>query len=149
MDKIDIIDCLKKLSDSRPIFHSEDDFNHSLAMELDRYLNKTKSNYSIRFETPIPIQYIRRGLNTPQDFFAYIDILIINSKKEWIPIEIKYKTKKLAKPYSDVWGVEFNPKNHSAADVSRYDIRKDIFRLEQLLNEPKVAKGFSIFLTNK
>ncbi len=149
MNKSYLFKCLKVLSEERKIFHSEDDFNHAFAMEIDRTLNRESKKYSVRLETPIDIIYKKRGTNLEYNYTAYIDMLIVVGNGDWIPIEIKYKTKNLDSAFVDHFKVEFNPKNHSANDVSRYEIRKDIYRLEQLTGLQKVKKGFSIFLTNE
>ena len=68
---------LKLLSDQRPIFHSEADFQHLLAWEIREHYPDCK----IRLETKI------HGKNTK----VYLDILVDYKGKKYA-IELKYKT---------------------------------------------------------
>jgi len=114
------------------IFHSEADFQHALSWELHKqYCEDT--DRQIRLESPI-------NINTKnQTERIYIDIVIRGNHKI-IPIELKYKTAKLKID-------EFDLKEHSSHDTSRYDYVKDIQRIETVLSGQN-GYGFAIFLTN-
>ena len=74
-----------------------------------------------------------------------IDILVVVNGK-WIPIELKYKTKKaLIECDNEI----FNLKSHNANDLSSYSYLKDIERIEKIkVNIENFEKGYTIFITN-
>lgn len=119
---------LQDLSKIRPIFHSEADFQHALAIKLS-------INNDIRLE--------RRFFVNEENF--YVDILLLNHGKPSIAIELKYKTAILDITHQNE---DFNLKNQAANDLGRYHFREDIYWLEQLKNKKLIDKAFSIFLTN-
>ena len=134
----DIKKILEKLSKERQIFHSEADFQHSLACKF--YENKTQLGIKeIRLEW-------RSFINEKND---YIDIILVTKNDERIPIELKYKTKKTHK-LKDQNGEEFELKNHGARDLGGYGFIKDIERIESFIKKypEKSNKGYAIFLTN-
>ncbi len=122
---------LKELSQKRPIFHSEADFQHALAWEIHQKFNKI----DIRLEKRFMVNELGE---------IYVDILL-RVEDVAIAIETKYTTKKLGIKLNDE---EFILKNHSALDVRRYDFLLDIYRLEKLKSANKIVKGYAIFLTN-
>lgn len=126
----DINSLLKKLSEQRPIFHSEADFQHSLAWELHKKL----PNLNIRLEYPIPIH----------DSRVYLDILA-TTPTDSVAIELKYKTRKITVNENKE---QFELKNQGAQDIGRYDFIKDICRLEQLISIHPHSIGYAILLTN-
>ena len=117
---------MEKLSSERKVFHSEADFQFSLAWKI----KENYSDYEIFLEWPVLIDNKDR----------YVDIILEKDEKI-IPIELKYKTKALK--YNS-----FNLKTQGAKDIACYDYLKDIQRVESLISDPKFEKGFSIFLTN-
>lgn len=79
------------------------------------------------------------------DSNMHIDILVIIDN-QWIPIELKYKTKGCVKIVNNE---KFYLKNHSAKDIGCYLYLKDIQRIEKIKdNINNFSKGYSIFLTN-
>lgn len=87
----------------------------------------------------------------------YTDIIVYNGKtKEFIPIELKYKTKKIK-------GTNLL-RNHGAQDLGSYDFLWDVKRIEMLKTQTSVTpngdccnrecefalfiKGFAIIITN-
>ncbi|MBA4688124.1 MAG: hypothetical protein H2184_13280 [Candidatus Galacturonibacter soehngenii] len=128
---IDINSIIDVLKQRRPIFVSEADFQLELAWVIkELYPNvKVKLEYCPSF-----------------DMNMHIDILIIDDGK-WIPLELKYKTKKCIKYVADE---VFNLKNHSAKDVNSYLYLKDIQRIEKIKsNIDCFEKGYTIFITNE
>jgi len=125
----DLIEILSQLQEKRPFFHSEADFQHSLAWQIHEQFPM----YSLRLEYPL-----RPG--QPE----HLDILVFN-QDEALAIELKYKTALL---FSVVNRELYSLKNHSAQDCGRYDFMADIERLEQFVQEHGKATGCSIFLTN-
>lgn len=105
---------MNNLCAQRPIFHSEADFQHSLAWEI----HKSLPDSSIRLEIPW----------SNEDKQNHLDIWVASSDVK-IAIELKYKTRGLQ---ALVNGELFSLKDQSAQDLGRYDFLKDVMRLEQL-----------------
>ena len=78
---IDFTELLSHLALSRPLFHSEADFQHALAWELHNRIHHAK----LRLEFPV------RELERQR----FLDILLRIEEQE-VAIELKYKTRKLA-----------------------------------------------------
>ena len=74
---LDIHNLMEDLSQHRPIFHSEADFQHALAWQI----HKVMPNCEIRLEMPYRV---------PQGNW-YLDIWLLTPR---IAIELKYRTKK-------------------------------------------------------
>lgn len=76
----------------------------------------------------------------------HIDILVIIDSR-WIPIEVKYITKKYCKTIDDEI---FVLKEHSAKDKNCYLYLKDLQCIEYIKeNTSSFEKGYAIFLTNE
>lgn len=117
------------LSEKRPVFHSEADFQHALAWEIQRAYPDSR----------IRLEYVAPELR------YHLDILV-HAGGEAIPIELKYKTRR------GVWTVEderFEAVNQSARDIARYDFIKDIFRVEQMVSAFSAPYGYAVLLTNE
>lgn len=121
---------LTSLSDQRPLFHSEADFQHSLAWAI----HKKYPDAKIRLERPCA------GRNGR----IYLDIWV-RLGNDRIGIELKYKTKQLHATFDKE---KFELRNQSAQDIGRYDLLCDLFRIEGLLESDYLDYGFTIFLTN-
>ena len=119
---------MESLAQKRPIFHSEADFQFSLAWEIKSQYPK----YEVRLERPI------KGKQ------AHLDILVIG-ENEQIAIELKYKTRKLN---VECGGEQFILLSHGAQDLGRYDVLKDVQRIEEYVSSNQSQKGYTIFLTN-
>lgn len=122
-----VMDELKK---ERKIFHSEADFQFSLAWKI----KEIYPTCSIRLEYCLSLEKK-----------IYIDVVVKYNDKVY-PIELKYKSKKVLVLDN---GEQFNLKNHGAQDLGKYDFVKDIKRIEDFsLVFPDFDKGFVIWLTN-
>src|SRR5579863_7305468 len=104
---------INELRKSRPIFHSEADFQHALAWEIHSHFPSAL----VRLE-------IHPGRIGPRE---YLDIWVQHENITYA-IELKYKTRKLDAIYN---GEEFRLLNQGAQDIGRYDFIKDITRLER------------------
>lgn len=122
----DIHSILESLGKTRPIFHSEADFQHALAWEIHTRLPKA----TVRLEIPFS------GV-------GHVDCLVKTATSS-VFIELKYKTSSLRVLHA---GDKYALRNHSAQDCARYDFVKDIQRLEQLTTIFG-GHGLAVFLSN-
>ncbi|MDK9690876.1 hypothetical protein [Azospira sp.] len=121
---------LAKLGKKHPVFHSEADFQHALAWELQL----DDPTASIRLEK----QVAESGKRVHLD-------LLVQSDGEELAIELKYKTRLSNLTYA---GEDFLLRNQSAQDLGRYDFIKDVGRLEVYTQAHRGSSGVAIFLTN-
>jgi hypothetical protein len=123
----DVHGTLAALAIERPVFHSEADFQHSLAWQL----HVADPTAQIRLETRP-----RRGL--------HLDLLV-RSNGDRTAIELKY----LVRGFHGVVGGEpFELPDQSAQDISRYDVIKDIVRVESFVADGVAELGRVMVLTN-
>lgn len=125
---IDIKGVIDNLASIRPIFHSEADFQHALAWEIHHKYPESKAR--LEYKPP------------HTDERCYIDIWVKYLGINYA-IELKYKTRELHDRHDDE---VFDLLDQSAQDCGRYDVCKDIGRIEKLVN--KDTFGFVVFLTN-
>ena len=125
--KLDIDHLMKGLSQQRPIFHSEADFQHALAWRI----HETMPDCQVRLEHPFPHEEKR----------MHLDIWL---PTEGVAIELKYRTREIK---MDCEGIAFVLKEQAAQDHARYDFLKDVQRLEYVMRAGEKA-GFAILLTN-
>lgn len=126
----DIKSAIEILKNEQKVFHSEADFQFSLAWQLQKILPNAK----IRLEY-CPI--------FDQDM--HIDIYVIDGEQSF-PIELKYKTRKIKQI---VDGEQYNLKNQSAQDIGRFDFLFDISRIEKVKAlDSQFETGYAIMLTN-
>ena len=130
MNKEELKKIIENLSIKRPLFHSEADFQHELALLLSR----ERGQVDLRLERP----YLENELK------FFLDILF-NTGNEKIGIELKYVTKAFQQNYN---GEMFNLKTHGNYGASRFNFLKDVYRLGQLKERKEISKGFAIILTN-
>lgn len=127
-----VTDLMDGLADTRPMFHSEADFQHALAWRI----HEVDSDPRIRLEWPVKLPGRRNRI--------YLDLWLPGSN---IAVELKYLTRKLKYEHEDEC---FALRDQGAQDTRRYDFLKDIQRLEQLClsDSADVRAGFAILLTN-
>jgi len=110
---VDVAGALTALAVQRPVFHSERDFQHALAWQIQL----ASPQAHIRLETRP-----RRGV--------HLDILVrLDGKRT--AIEVKYL---VARVLATVGGEVFDLPHQSANDISRHDVIKDITRIEAVLD---------------
>lgn len=133
---INMTEIIEKLQGKRQIFCSEADFQLEMAWVIkERYRDaKVRLEYVPTFDDKMRIDII----------------VFINN--EWIPIELKYKTKKSKKGALEdkITQEVFNLKNQGAKDINCYLYLKDIERIERIKQEVKnnFKEGYAVFLTN-
>lgn len=115
------------LAAQRPIFHSEADFQHAFAWQLQRSYPQAR----IRLET-------RPRPGVRLDVLAYVD-------GRRVAFELKYLLRRLTTTIEDEL---FELPFQGAQDTRRYDFIKDIARLEVLVREDIVDHGYAVALTN-
>lgn len=126
----DIHEVLTTLAVQRPLYHSEADFQHAFAWEVQRRLPAA----AIRLELPVRVE----------SKAIHLDIWVVHNQQV-LAIELKYKTRALA---LQVAGEEYALTNHSAQDIGRYDFIKDIERLERITARQPSITGYAVLLTN-
>lgn len=142
---------IKDMGKSKLIFQSEAQFQHILAMRLEKEIaeNEDLKIYLEAYTNDYTYEC------TGKTKRCYTDIVILDNKNmQYIAIELKYKTDKL----------EYNKGNffislteHSACDTGCYDFLWDIERINKLtknttrgnLKSFKCIGGCAIFLTNE
>jgi hypothetical protein len=125
----DIPKWLGMLRGSRPVFHSEADFQHALAWAIHLY----DPSVRIRLETrPEP------GMR--------LDLLVSrpDSGEHWA-LELKYLTAAWA---GEVDGEHFELLSQGAQDIRAYDVVKDIQRVERFAARQPGLGGAVLVLTN-
>lgn len=126
---MDPVAVLSALSERRPVFHSEADFQFAFAWQA----KLANPRLEVRLETH-PRPNVR------------LDLELIDPSGAGMAIELKYMTRRWA-------GVVANEshalKNHGASDLRGYDIVKDITRVEQFIDERQGWTGLVIALTNE
>lgn len=118
---------MKRLAARRLIFHSEADFQHAFAWQLQL----DHPGARIRLET-------RPRPGVRLDVLAAID-------DRRVAYELKYLLRNIS---ANVDGEVFDLPNQGAQDVRRYDFVKDIARLEVLVRNGLADEGYAIALTN-
>lgn len=142
---------IKDMGKSKLIFQSEAQFQHILAMRLEKEIAENE-DLKIYLEAYTNDYTYECNEKTKR---CYTDIVILDNKNmQYIAIELKYKTDKL----------EYNKGNffislteHSACDTGCYDYLWDIERINKLtknttrgnLKSFKCIGGCAIFLTNE
>ncbi len=118
---MNVEDILRELSKERPIFHSEGDFQFSLAWKI----NKMIPEFNVRLEFPIKS--------------SHLDIFLFSSEKA-VLFELKYKTTELV--YHTHNKEKFSLKRLRRKDYGFYGFIKDICRLEKF--KPKIQQNYEI-----
>ena len=116
-----------RLALRRPLFCSEADFQHELAYEI----RKNDPSLNVRLEWPLAAP--SRGA---------IDVIVIGEIR--FALELKYLTKSFS---TTLDGEPFTLKHHGAQDQRRYDVCKDVTRMEA--HAEKAGHGAGVLvLTN-
>jgi hypothetical protein len=120
---------LAELALSRPVFHSEADFQHALAWQI----HAEDPSLHVRLETrPLP------GMR--------LDLQV--SSADWsrhTALELKYLTRAWS---GQINGETFALKSQGAQDISGYDVVKDIWRVERMTATGSGWNGGVLVLSN-
>ena len=120
---------LSALAEERPVFHSEADFQFALAWAI-----RERCGFRVRLEHPVPLP----------DEVGYVDIWTLASQSA-APVELKYWTRKHE---IVTHGERYSLRDQGAQDLSRYDLWKDVARLERIIDEGAAPAGYMVALTN-
>lgn len=120
---------LARLAERRPVFHSEADFQHALAWQLQL----DHPSATIRLETrPLAGRSV------------FLDLaLTLDGVRT--AIELKYLVRALV---TEIDGERFELRAQSAHDVRRYDVVKDLRRLEEVVDARAADVGVMVAITN-
>ena len=126
---VDLVSLLNNLATSRPVFHSEADFQQAFAWEAQRL----DAQMHVRLETH-PEPNVR------------LDLLLSSPDRNLCSaVELKYLTRRWT---GDVAGETFALKDQGAGDIHGYDVVKDIARVERFVDGRPGWNGAMITLTN-
>jgi hypothetical protein len=126
---LDLRPLLATLADQRPVFHSEADFQHALAWAI----HEAWPAASVRLEVPQEIDGRR----------VHVDLWVVHEER--LAIELKYFTSAVD---ATLRGERFVLRNQAAQDLGRYDLLKDLVRVESLVASGSADRGFVLALTN-
>lgn len=129
LDDMGLADALKQLSQQRPVFHSEADFQFALALQI----NMSHPELSVRLETrPIPTESKALDLHVTCGDYS-------------LAVELKHLTRAIDVTVGDE---RFVLRNQGAHDVSAYDCCKDIARVEDFVARGVANVGYVVVLSN-
>lgn len=124
---LDMTGLMERLARVRPMFHSEADFQHALAWQI---------------QTENPTARVR--LETRPERGMRLDILV-GIGEERVAIELKYL---VARFEGLVAGERFELPNQGAHDISRHDVVKDLVRVERFVADRVAESGWAVALSN-
>ncbi len=127
---VDVPDIMATLAKERPLFHSEADFQHTMAWEIHCRLPDT----SVRLEYPV----VHDGRQ------MHIDIWVGN-RDGGVAVELKCETRALA---CNDRGEVYELSKHGAYPQGRYDFLRDIQRVEHVALNRGGCAAHAVFLTN-
>ncbi len=127
------------------LFFNERDFQMHLAV----YLRSLGKYDDVDIEYYVPYQELDGYLWKNE---LRLDI-VVSKDSEYVPIELKYKTKAVSKPMPR-FGEQLEEeiavmKNQGAQDLGMYDFWKDVRRLEMVRSRfENISGGLAVFMTN-
>lgn len=112
------------------MFHSEADFQHALAWAI----RERHPNMKVRLEYAVTLDG-KRG---------HVDIRLDDADGPKV-VELKYWTRELDLIVDDE---EYRLREHGREPLARYDLWRDIARIERLIDDKLVGGGHIVALTN-
>ena len=128
--RLDLPAALSALAKQRPVFHSEADFQHSLAWVI----REQHAEIEVRLEYPVTLDDKRR----------HVDIRVQDADGPKV-VELKYWTREVSLVVCDE---QYQLREHGAQPLFRYDFWKDVARIERLTKRDWVC-GYAVALTNE
>lgn len=145
-----LVDIVKKdistfLERNRKLFFNERNFQ----MHLSTYLLGIGNYDEVFLEYYVPKTELQDYVWNSK---LYLDI-VIRKGNEYLPIELKYKTKKISekklKRFGEDLGIFEILKNQGAQNLGKYNFWKDVRRLELLRDKfSTIHNGIAVFVTN-
>lgn len=126
-----VTEIMRRLAKSRPIFHSEADFQHALAVAI----GKVYPNTMIR------LGYPPRLLTSDTTVKGALDIWL---EDRHLAIELKYNPSRFKRSVNH----EDYDLRHGKTHNYRYDFVKDLKKLEELADSDRVKSCYAVLLTN-
>lgn len=126
----DLVAALSALAVERPIFHSEADFQHALAWGI----RERHPDIGVRLEHPVTLDN-KRG---------HVDIWLRDSDGQKV-VELKYWTRGVELTMADG---RYELREHGRQPLARYDLWRDISRIERLIDDELADGGYVVALTN-
>lgn len=120
---------MAKLAADRPIFHSEADFQHAFAWQVHLMYPDTRIRLEVR-----PDPEVREA----------VDMLCVVGGSR-VAVEFKYLVRSFE---TVVDGEHFRLRDQGAQPLSRYDVMKDIQRLERFCGDRRADVGYAVVLSN-
>lgn len=146
---------MSDIKDQKIIYQNEEQFQFDLAWRINKHINEN-SGIQVLLECFSMTDEKMDNKNSRKKFFT--DIILLDEKGCFIPIELKYKKKGIkteigTKKQKVVIG------NDGAADLGKFDYLWDIHRIEQLRDKSKTehlqdkrlvsfVRGYAIMITN-
>jgi hypothetical protein len=124
---LDLVEVLGTLSGHRPVFHSEADFQLSLGWEIQHRLAGARVRAEVR-----PFRGVR------------LDLMVV-VQRERTAIELKYMPQRFL---GSVNGEAYELPGGAPRDLQRYDILKDLARVERIVADGLADRGIVIALTS-
>ena len=120
-----------------------------LQMHLATFLRQTGHYDDVDLEYYVPMSELKGYIWNNE---LRMDILV-RKGKEYLPIELKYKTKAICKRlfrFGESISEEVEVmKNQGAQDLGKYDFWKDVRRIEIVRNRfNRIRNGLAVFVTN-
>lgn len=147
MALIDVVykDVKQFLETNEELLFNERDFQ----MHLATFLRRTGNYDDVDVEYYVPLSELTGYI---WDNELRMDVLV-RKGKEYLPIELKYKTKtvrkKLLRFNEEVSGEVEVMKNQGAQDLGKYDFWKDVRRIEIVRKRfGAIKNGLAVFVTN-
>lgn len=138
---VDIPELLRCMAKQRPLFHSEADMQHELAWRI----RDSHENLNVRLE--YPFERLSNKATPPRGSSnKAVDIWLQDrSSKREMALELKYPTAFLS---CKVYGEKFELKDQRAQDTRRYDVLKDVMRMEEFLDseESRFTRSAAVLL---
>ncbi|MHB8637584.1 MAG: DUF7662 domain-containing protein [Fimbriimonadaceae bacterium] len=130
MRVIEVGNALNSLAAKRPLFHSEADFQHGLAWEIQCLWPAAR----VRLEVPLYGLAGRGALD-----------IVVRAGGQTVAIELKYFKARLEHEHD---GDRFLLPPTVARDLARHDLCKDIVRIEHAIGSRQATEGYVVALTN-